>query len=84
MWDLPGPRIEPVSPALAGRFLTTVPPGKSLMLFYFLHKVSLYLFFFCLLAFGLPLLGEEEQGFVSLVPESDTGLVHGRSSGNNL
>ena len=54
------------------------------MLFYFLHKVSLYLFFFCLLAFGLPLLGEEEQGFVSLVPESDTGLVHGRSSGNNL
>ena len=28
MWDLPGPGIEPVSPALAGRFLTTVPPGK--------------------------------------------------------
>ena len=30
MWDLPGPGIEPVSPALAGGFLTTVPPGKSL------------------------------------------------------
>ena len=30
MWDLPGPGIEPVSPALAGRFLTTAPPGKSL------------------------------------------------------
>ena len=29
MWDLPGPGIEPVSPALAGRFLATVPPGKS-------------------------------------------------------
>ena len=28
MWDLPGPGIEPVSPALAGRFLTTAPPGK--------------------------------------------------------
>ncbi|KAJ8788184.1 hypothetical protein J1605_005483 [Eschrichtius robustus] len=28
MWDLPRPGIEPVSPALAGRFLTTVPPGK--------------------------------------------------------
>ena len=28
MWDLPGPGLEPVSPALAGRFLTTVPPGK--------------------------------------------------------
>ena len=30
MWDLPGPGLEPVSPALAGGFLTTVPPGKYL------------------------------------------------------
>ena len=30
MWDLPGPGIEPMSPALAGGFLTTVPPGKYL------------------------------------------------------
>ena len=30
MWDLPGPKIEPVSPALAGGFLTTGPPRKSL------------------------------------------------------
>ena len=29
MWDLPGPGLEPVSPALAGGFLTTVPPEKS-------------------------------------------------------
>ena len=29
MWDLPGPRHEPMCPALAGRFLTTAPPGKS-------------------------------------------------------
>ena len=29
MWDLPGPGLEPVSPALADRFLTTVPLGKS-------------------------------------------------------
>ena len=28
MWDLPGPGHEPVSPALAGRFSTTAPPGK--------------------------------------------------------
>ena len=28
MWDLPGSGIEPVSPALAGRFFTTEPPGK--------------------------------------------------------
>ena len=27
--DLPDPRIEPVSPALAGGFFTTEPPGKS-------------------------------------------------------
>ena len=32
MWDLPGPRLEPVSHALAGGFLTTVPPGKPLFL----------------------------------------------------
>ena len=30
MWDLPGPGLEPVFPALAGGFLTTVPPRKSL------------------------------------------------------
>ena len=29
MWDLPRPGLKPVSPALAGRFLTTVPPGKQ-------------------------------------------------------
>ena len=29
MWDLPGPGIKPVSPELAGRLLTTAPPGKS-------------------------------------------------------
>ena len=27
MWDLPGPGIEPVSPASAGRFFTTEPSG---------------------------------------------------------
>ena len=29
MWDLPGPGIESMSPAIAGRSLTTAPPGKS-------------------------------------------------------
>ena len=28
MWDLPRPGHEPASPALAGRFSTTAPPGK--------------------------------------------------------
>ena len=30
MWDLPRPGPEPVSPASAGRFSTTAPPGKPL------------------------------------------------------
>ena len=33
MWDPPRPGLEPVSPALAGRLSTTVPPGKPLMRF---------------------------------------------------
>ena len=34
MWDLPRPGLEPVSPALAGRFSTTAPAGKPLFLFF--------------------------------------------------
>ena len=34
-WDLPGPGIELMSLALAGGFLTTVPPGKPYL--YFFH-----------------------------------------------
>jgi len=41
MWNLPGPGIEPMSPTLAGGFLTTTPPGKSSALNSFL------LHFFC-------------------------------------
>ena len=33
MWNLPRPGVRPVSPALSGRFLSTVPPGKSLLIF---------------------------------------------------
>ena len=39
MWDLPGQGIKPMSPALAGRFLTTGPPGKSCMFF---KRVAIY------------------------------------------
>ena len=39
MWDLPRPGLEPVSPALAGRFSTTAPPGKAYLLFL---KVYMY------------------------------------------
>ena len=41
MWDPPRPGLEPVSPALAGGFSTTVPPGKPLkiIIFNLLHNV---------------------------------------------
>ena len=35
IWDLPRPGLEPVSPALAGRFSTTVSPGKPSFPFFF-------------------------------------------------
>ena len=34
MWNLPRSGIEPVSPSLAGEFLTTGPPGKSLIKYF--------------------------------------------------
>ena len=34
MWDLPGQEIEPMSPALAGRFFTSEPPGKHVHVFF--------------------------------------------------
>ena len=37
MWDLPGPGLEPESPPLAGRLLTTAPPGKPLRCFFILR-----------------------------------------------
>ena len=40
MWDLPGPGIESVSPALAGGFLTTAMPGKSPQFCDFAHVIS--------------------------------------------
>ena len=39
MWDLPGPGLEPASPALAGGFLTTAPPGK--LPYEFLNRMHL-------------------------------------------
>ena len=45
MWDLPGPGLEPVSPALAGGFLTTAPPGKSLSVIFIAFATSLLVTF---------------------------------------
>ena len=41
MWDPPRPGLEPVSPALAGRFSTTAPPGKPKRR-YFVSSVRWY------------------------------------------
>ena len=63
MWDLPRPGLESMYPALAGRFLTTAPPGKpsNSLLFaiaqhilqnYFIsnHFISFFiLFYMCIL-----------------------------------
>ena len=51
MWDLPGPGLEPVSPALPGGFLTTAPTGKTFIDFFFfiyiLNTVTVpWVFFF--------------------------------------
>ena len=40
MWDRPVPGIEPTYPALAGGFLSTVPPGKSHQVFIWTSKWS--------------------------------------------
>ena len=56
MWYLPVPGIELMSPALAGEFLSTVPPGKSPHPDFFCCYFSSFFFFFifwlCLLALG--------------------------------
>ena len=48
MWDLPRPGLEPVSPALAGRFSTTAPPGKPLFVCFFLwwRGIPLYIYIY--------------------------------------
>ena len=53
MWTLPRPEIKPVSPALAGRFLSTAPPGAENMYlfnFYSQMRVPAFLGLFFILA----------------------------------
>ena len=40
--DLPDPEIEPASPALAGGFFTTKPPGKPQDIQYYIPKQALF------------------------------------------
>ena len=41
MWNLPGPGIKLVSLALAGGFLSTVPPGSPRVAFFIFLRVVL-------------------------------------------
>ena len=72
MWDLPRPGLKPASPALAGRFSTTAPPGKpypmsfiylsfcsfmvSAILYLSLHMAVIVWLCFCWLELQIPLL----------------------------
>ena len=47
MWDLPRPGLEPMSPASAGRFSTTAPPGKPPSLFLNYSQQVIWTLFFC-------------------------------------
>ena len=49
MWDLPGPGLKPVSPALAGGFLTTAPPGKPREILSYLFCILYLLVDSCLI-----------------------------------
>ena len=42
MWNLPRPGIEPMPLASAGRFLSTVPPEKSLKAHFYYHLPKVY------------------------------------------
>ena len=66
MWDLPRPGLEPVSPALAGRFSTTVPPGKPTIFFF---KQDLYIYLILFIYLFLAVLGLHCSVQASLVVE---------------
>ena len=69
MWDPPRPGLEPVSPALAGGFSTTAPPGKPLKLIF---KLSYFIYLFlavlglCCCAWAFSRYGERRLLFVAM------------------
>ena len=68
MWDLPGPGIEPMVPALAGGFLPIEPPGKS----YIFQLLYLFIWYFlCGFNFLLP-----EVSFLVVLSERTVNNKH--------
>ena len=49
MWHLPRSGLEPVSPALAGRFSTTAPPGKPLLCVFTQYNIFNFVLWFVLI-----------------------------------
>ena len=61
MWGLRRPGLEPVFPALAGRFSTTAPPRKPflflfLIIYFYLITLLYFIYFSLFLSFFLPFL----------------------------
>ena len=54
MWCLPRSGIEPVSPALAGGFFTTEPPGMVLVVLFLVFKGTSIVFFIVALPIYIP------------------------------
>ena len=67
-WDLPRPRLEPVSPALAGRFSTTEPPGKPPNINFNILNFTVFFLFYL---FIYLLLGYYKVVLVSTVQKSE-------------
>ena len=72
--NLHGPGIEPIFPALAGRFLSSVPPEKSLAAV--LSHVFQLALSVIMLSFpsGVLKVGSEKVGVVVLVVEATVGM----------
>ena len=64
LWDLPRPGLEPVSPALAGRFSTTAPPEKPINLFIYLFNLFIWLRWIFVAMRGLSLVAVGERGLL--------------------
>ena len=75
MWDLPRPGLEPVSPALAGRFLTTAPPGKPLCQIFREQLTLILLKLFQKIAEGGTLPNSFCEATITLMPKPEKDIT---------